>query len=694
MPVKRLGTATPIANTLTPLTVSDVAGVASVIVANKGNIAAQATIYVEPATSGGNPDARAYIVNALDIAVGQAFETFRFAIEVGDIINVAASTADCAFSTNILYETEGRANVVYQSIEPNSPQIGDIWIDSDDESIRVYNGSTFNLIATAAPTGPTGPLGPSGPTGPLGPTGPQGSGVRVLGYYLTLGNLQTDTPVGNVGDAYVVGSNLYVWNDLNLEWFNAGPFVAGPTGPTGAVGLLGATGPTGPVGATGPSDGPTGPTGATGPIGPTGPSGGPTGPTGPSGGPTGPQGPIGFTGPTGAQGAPGTQGATGPTGPRGITGAASTIPGPTGATGPTGPANGPTGPTGLAGPTGPAGESVTGATGPTGPTGPVSTVPGPTGPSGGPTGPTGPTGATGPVAIGPTGPTGAPSTVTGPTGATGATGATGPTGVSGGITLTVTNSGVSSYTINGANNPTLSFIRGHRYVINVNAASHPFWIQTVSGAYSAGNVYNTGVTNNGTDNGTIIFEVPFDAPNLFYVCQAHAVMAGSILVSNVGPTGPTGPSGGPTGPTGATGATGPTGSGFVNVTNTTATGAYVSLYDAATGDIGGKTNTGIRYNATTQVLTVTEIQTNTVSAPSSLVGTYTITSPTTITLNPVTEILNNQPMRLVNRTVSQLQSTVVSIGSTAFCTNESGGSVPVFYDGTNWRRVTDRAVIS
>lgn len=27
-----------------------------------------------------------------------------------------------------------------------------------------------------------------------------------------------------------------------------------------------------------------------------------------------------------------------------------------------------------------------------------------------------------------------------------------------------------------------------------------------------------------------------------------------------------------------------------------------------------------------------------------------------------------------------------------FCTNESGGAIPVFSDGTNWRRVSDRAV--
>ena len=106
-------------------------------------------------------------------------------------------------------------------------------------------------------------------------------------------------------------------------------------------------------------------------------------------------------------------------------------------------------------------------------------------------------------------------------------------GPSGGTTFTVTNSGAGTYTINGATNPTFSFLRGHRYVINVSATGHPFWIQTVAGAYSSGNIYNTGVTNNGAQSGTIIFEVPYDAPNnLYYVCQYHSSMAGSITVLN------------------------------------------------------------------------------------------------------------------------------------------------------------------
>ena len=33
-------------------------------------------------------------------------------------------------------------------------------------------------------------------------------------------------------------------------------------------------------------------------------------------------------------------------------------------------------------------------------------------------------------------------------------------------------------------------------------------------------------------------------------------------------------------------------------------------------------------------------------------------------------------------------------GSIIYVSNESGGAVPAFSDGTNWRRATDRAIIS
>jgi hypothetical protein len=273
--------------------------------------------------------------------------------------------------------------------------------------------------------------------------------------------------------------------------------------------------------------------------------------------------------PTGIPGIQGNTGLTGATGPQGATGV--------GATGATG-----LGATGATGDIGSTGATGAGATGPQGATGV-----GATGATGlGATGATGDIGSTGATGAGATGPQGA--TGVGATGATGNPGDIGATGISGGITFNVANSGFGAYVINGLNNRTLTVIRGMKYTIAVNASGHPFWIQTVSGAYSSGNIYNTGVTNNGANVGNIIWEVAFNAPStLYYACQYHSSMVGTINVSDgTGPTGATGA----TGPTGATGATGDIGS--TGATGAGATGATGLGATGATGDIGSTGATG------------------------------------------------------------------------------------------------------
>jgi len=97
----------------------------------------------------------------------------------------------------------------------------------------------------------------------------------------------------------------------------------------------------------------------------------------------------------------------------------------------------------------------------------------------------------------------------------------------------ITNSGSGSYTVNGVANGLIYFEKGKKYRIHINASGHPFWIQTVSGAYSSGNVYSTGITNNGAQVGNILVELPQSAPDdLYYACQYHSSMQGSISVQS------------------------------------------------------------------------------------------------------------------------------------------------------------------
>ena len=119
-------------------------------------------------------------------------------------------------------------------------------------------------------------------------------------------------------------------------------------------------------------------------------------------------------------------------------------------------------------------------------------------------------------------------------------GTKGETGARG---FTVTNSGASDYIIDGANDPTLTLLRGFTYIFSVNASGHPFWIKTAS-VTGTGSAYSSGVTNNGTASGDITFAVPYNAPNtLYYICQYHSGMAGTINISDAGQKGEKGQKG-------------------------------------------------------------------------------------------------------------------------------------------------------
>ena len=151
-----------------------------------------------------------------------------------------------------------------------------------------------------------------------------------------------------------------------------------------------------------------------------------------------------------------------------------------------------------------------------------------------------------------------------------------------------------------------------------------------------------------------------------------------------------------------------------NVTITTDTGTDSITINASGGGGGGTpggadtqvqfNNSGafggdsaFTYNSGTDTLSVTNIEASSIAPPSSLIGTYSITSPTTITLDAASgagEVKSDVPFRLLSKTVSQLNTFVASAGSMVYCTDETGGAIPAFYDGSNWRRVSDRSIVS
>lgn len=58
-------------------------------------------------------------------------------------------------------------------------------------------------------------------------------------------------------------------------------------------------------------------------------------------------------------------------------------------------------------------------------------------------------------------------------------------------------------------------------------------------------------------------------------------------------------------------------------------------------------------------------------------------------------ILYPEQLVLPSFTVAELGGISASpAGQMVFCSNDTGGSIPAFSDGTNWRRVTDRQIVS
>jgi hypothetical protein len=128
--------------------------------------------------------------------------------------------------------------------------------------------------------------------------------VTIKGTKANSGALPVDALVG---DAWVIGSNLYVCSVAPNTWVNIGQFV-GPQGPIGYTGYTGYTGSPGSADNTG-ATGYTGYTGYTGPQGTPGIASN-----------TGATGYTGYTGYTGPQGTPGEAANTGATGYTGYTG--------------------------------------------------------------------------------------------------------------------------------------------------------------------------------------------------------------------------------------------------------------------------------------------------------------------------------------------------------------------------------------
>jgi hypothetical protein len=260
MAIVRLGAYTPAANTSYSLYSVTTSYLVSVIASNtltSSTVATKVDIWVVP-QGVSQASGYAYITSNLEVGLGQSFETFKFGVNAGDTVLVKSTTAGTSFviqgmdqnneySINNVPITftnkiiRGNDNIIY-------PEVGNTSSRPSAATVGYWRYNTdLNYIEFKTPTGWAASMGP---TGPAGITGATGAGLSLKGVYATLGALQAAVPVGSVGDGYLIGEDIWVWNSVGSTWSLGGTF-KGPTGPTGPSG--GPTGPTGPQGTIGPT---------------------------------------------------------------------------------------------------------------------------------------------------------------------------------------------------------------------------------------------------------------------------------------------------------------------------------------------------------------------------------------------------------------------------------------------------------
>ena len=92
------------------------------------------------------------------------------------------------------------------------------------------------------------------------------------------------------------------------------------------------------------------------------------------------------------------------------------------------------------------------------------------------------------------------------------------------------------YYLDGSSNPSLKLKRGYVYYFDATDNStntHPLLLSTSSSRGNTSGEYTNGVSNSQTENGTLTFHVPSDAPStMYYVCGNHSWMGGEITISD------------------------------------------------------------------------------------------------------------------------------------------------------------------
>ncbi len=109
--------------------------------------------------------------------------------------------------------------------------------------------------------------------------------------------------------------------------------------------------------------------------------------------------------------------------------------------------------------------------------------------------------------------------------------------------------------------------------------------------------------------------------------------------------------------------------------------------------LGTRSNENILITpAGTGSVIISKLETGSINAPSTLSGTYTISSPTTITLSPTSEIINAAPMKLLGKTIAQLRGGFTASAGSIVAVSDNSYR-PAYFDSSAWKYVHDNSSV-
>jgi hypothetical protein len=198
MAVARFASGKPLAGVDTLLHTIERTALTSVVAVNTSGFT-RISAWIVPAGQNSNSENWIHYINNIDLTNRNTFETFKIAVNVGDQIYVSSESGEVTFFINGIYDIAGRANVTVSEQEPESPQIGDVWIDdsADPKTLVYWDGTDWIATGIAGPAGPAGAV--STVPGPQGPAGANGTFIQASTLAPTSGQ-------GNDGDLWIVYS--------------------------------------------------------------------------------------------------------------------------------------------------------------------------------------------------------------------------------------------------------------------------------------------------------------------------------------------------------------------------------------------------------------------------------------------------------------------------------------------------------